>query len=109
MPSLRPVFALPQADPSRMDFLDAFWHVLNLFAPAFGVAALAAALAKLLWRRELAGVRFVSLASAAFAAGAIVLVAGLVLLGQDGRIGTYGAMVLACALVLWWRGFLRKR
>ena len=90
-----------------MDFLDALWHVLNLFAPAFGVAALASAAAKVLWRRELAGVRYLSLASAAFAAGAIVSVGGLVLLGQDGRMATYGAMVLAGALALWWRGFVR--
>ncbi|MEF7614819.1 hypothetical protein V4F39_12925 [Aquincola sp. MAHUQ-54] len=92
-----------------MDLLDALWHVLNLFAPALGVGVISAAAAKLLWRRELAGVRFTRLAGWAFAAGALVLLGGLVLLGQDGRMATYGAMVLACALALWCAGFLRRR
>lgn len=92
-----------------MDLFDALWHVLNLFAPALGVGVMAAAAAKLLWRRELAGVRFVRLAGWAFVAGSAALVGGLVLLGQDGRMATYGAMVLACALALWCAGFLRRR
>ena len=36
--------------------LDAFWHLLNFFLPALWVAVLAAAAAKLLWRRALAAV-----------------------------------------------------
>ena len=35
--------------------LDALWHLLNFFAPAAGVALFTTALAKLVWRRELAG------------------------------------------------------
>jgi hypothetical protein len=30
---------------------------------------------------------------------------GLLVLGRDGKMATYGAMVLACALTLWWRAF----
>ena len=48
------------------------------------------------WRR---------LAGTAGAAGAVVTLAGLVLLGRDGKMATYGAMVVACAVTLWWRGF----
>lgn len=92
-----------------MDFLDAFWHVLNLFGPALGVGMIAAGAAKLLWRRELAKASYLRLVLWAFGAGAAVLLAGVVLLGQDGRIATYGAMVLACALALWWAGFGRAR
>jgi hypothetical protein len=87
--------------------LDAFWHLTNLFVPAFGLGLLAPALAKLLWRRELAAVPYRSLALPACAACAGVLLAGLVLQGRDGRMATYAAMVLACAAVLWWRGFFR--
>jgi hypothetical protein len=35
-------------------------------------------------------------------------VAGLVAFGRDGRMATYGGMVLACALALWWAGFVRR-
>ena len=85
--------------------LDALWHVANLFLPALGLGALAAAAAKLLWRRELAAVSFKRLAGPACAACAAMVLAGLVLLGQDGKMATYAGMVVACALTLWWRGF----
>jgi hypothetical protein len=85
--------------------LDALWHITNLFLPALGLGALAPALAKLLWRRELAAVRWRALAVPACAASAAVTLAGLVLFGRDGKMVTYGAMIAACALMLWWRGF----
>jgi hypothetical protein len=105
---------LTQAAPiligiNPMDPLDAFWHLLNLFAPAVGTALLTTAGAKLLWRRELAGVRWQALALVAVAGGSAVTLAGLVIFGRDGRLATYGAMVLAIALTLWWRGFVRRR
>jgi hypothetical protein len=73
--------------------------------PALAVAALAAGAAKLLWRRELRTVAWTRLARDAAIANLVVLVAGLVLTRHDGRILTYAAMVLACAIALWWRGF----
>lgn len=87
--------------------LDALWHLGNLFAVPLALAALAAGLAKLLWRRELAGVGWRELAGPAAAVNAAVVLAGLVLVGRDGRMSTYAAMVLASALTLWWRGFWR--
>ena len=85
--------------------LDALWHLGNLFLPALALGVVAAALAKLLWRRELAAVPFKRLAAPAATACALVVLAGLVVLGRDGKMATYGAMVTACALTLWWRGF----
>jgi len=85
--------------------LDALNHLVNLFLPALGLGALAAALAKLVWRRELAPVAYRRLAGPASAACALVVLAGLVITGRDGRMATYGAMVAACALTLWWQGF----
>ncbi len=85
--------------------LDALWHVANLFMPALALGALAAALAKLLWRRELATVRWQRLAGPACATCAAAALAGLVLLGRDGKMATYALMVAACAFTLWWRGF----
>jgi hypothetical protein len=87
--------------------LDAIWHLGNLFTPAIMLGLLSAALAKLVWRRALRGVPFKRLAMPASAASALVTLAGLVVFGRDGKMATYGAMVLVCAITLWWRGFLR--
>ena len=88
-----------------MDPLDAVWHLLNFFAPALGIGALASALAKLLWRAALKRVTWVRLFAVSSGAAAATLVGGLVVFGHDGRILTYAAMVLATALSLWWSGF----
>jgi lipopolysaccharide export LptBFGC system permease protein LptF len=69
------------------------------------LGAVAAALVKGLWRRELARTAWWRLAWPAMAAALAVAVAGLAWSGRDGRMGTYGVMVLACAVTLWWRGF----
>ncbi len=92
---------------SGLDLSLAFWHLAGFVAPAFGVATITAGLAKLVWRRELAAVRWWRLTVAASAAGTLVLVAGLVGFGHDGKMTTYAAMVVACAGVLWWIGFGR--
>lgn len=89
--------------------IDALWHLLNLLAPGLGLGVIAAALAKGLWRRDLAGVRFGRLAGWAAAASTAALLGGLVVTGRDGRMGTYAAMVLACALALWWAGLRASR
>jgi hypothetical protein len=88
-----------------VEALDVLWHLLNFFAPAAGLGVIAAGAAKLLWRRELSSVAWRRLALPAGLAGAAVLVGGLVILGRDGRMATYAAMVVACAFSLWWRGF----
>lgn len=80
-------------------------HLLNFFAPALVSAALAAAFAKLLWRVELRAVSWRRLAGWGAAASAGALLAGLLLLGSDGRIASYAAMLLANAAALWWAGF----
>lgn len=85
--------------------LDALWHLLNFALPAVGLGMLAAAGAKLLWRRELGGVAWRRLARDASLASAAMLVAGFVVFQHDGRMATYAAMVVACAVMLWWRGF----
>ncbi|ACB32857.1 conserved hypothetical protein [Leptothrix cholodnii SP-6] len=88
-----------------MGFFDALGHLFNLFLPALGVAALAALLAKALWRRELKGVPLQRLAAHAAVAGVVATLAGLIVTGRDGRIGSYFALVLANALGLWWAAF----
>jgi len=85
--------------------VDAFWHLANFFAPAIVTGFIAAGGTKLLWRRELAGVGWGRLGGWASGAMALVLLLGLAVLGHDGKMVTYAAMVVACAIVLWWVGF----
>lgn len=84
--------------------LDALWHFANFFGPAIGVGLIATGLCKLLWWRALRPVGFGALAKWAMAAGALASLAGLVFFGRDGRMATYGLLVAAAALALWWRG-----
>jgi hypothetical protein len=84
--------------------IDAVWHLLNFFTPAIGVGCLGAAAAKGLWRRELAGVRWRRLAGWGSVAGALALLAGLLLFGRDGRMATYALLVLATAVAFWAAG-----
>jgi hypothetical protein len=91
-----------------MSPLDGLWHLLNFLAPAIGVALISASLAKLLWRRELAAVSWRRLVGWSTAAGLLALLAGLLVFGRDGRIATYGALITASALALWWAGFVRR-
>jgi len=65
------------------------------------MGALTAALCKLIWRRSLARTSWFTLAWQASAAGLSVLVAGLVITGHDGRMATWAALVVVCALVPW--------
>ena len=85
--------------------LDALWHLINFLLPAVSVGMLAAAGAKLFWRGELARVGWRRLAGWATGAGALTLLAGLLIFGRDGRMATYAALVVASAAALWWAGF----
>jgi hypothetical protein len=89
--------------------IDSLWHLLNFVAPALAVGALLAAGAKLIWRRELAAARFLRLAMWASAGGVTALVVALLLFGRDGTVAGYALLVAACALALWWRGFIAFR
>jgi hypothetical protein len=89
-------------------WFDLLIHLLNLAVPAFGVAVVGAALAKLVWRAELTGRPWRVLAAWSFAVGLVVTLAGLAFFGQDGRMATYVALCGACAATLWWLGFVRR-
>jgi hypothetical protein len=87
-----------------VDLIGGLWHVLNFFAAPAGVALFASLIAKLLWHRELQGAAWWRLWLWSGGAAALAAIGGLVWYGRDGKMSTYGAMVLACALALWWRG-----
>lgn len=90
-----------------MGALDLTWHIANLFAVPLLMGLIATGLAKLFWRQALARVRWQRLAWAAAAATCLTALAGLLIFGRDGRMATYGAMVVACAVALWWAGLRR--
>ncbi len=74
-------------------------HVAAFMAPAAVMALLL--WAGLRWRRAArlgAGAQLAAL----LAAGVVVLVAGLVVFGRDGRMPTYAALVLAQGSLAWW-------
>ena len=91
-----------------MQAVDAFWHLTNFLAPALVLGAFAATAVKLIWRRELGPVRLLRLWAWASGAAALASIGGLLAFERDGRMATYGAMVLASAAALWWCGFRRR-
>lgn len=88
-----------------MNLLDLLNHLANLLLPGLVTGGIAAALAKLLWRRDLVAVPFLRLAGFASSAGMVTCIAGLVAFGSDGRTLTYLFMVAGCALALAWAGW----
>jgi hypothetical protein len=85
-----------------MGFFDGVWHLLGFGAVPGLLGLLAASAAKLLWRRELQARPWWRLALTASLACLAAAVAGLVVTGRDGAMVTYAAMVVACAVTLWW-------
>jgi len=91
-----------------VDVLGGFWHLANFFGPAIGVGLIATLIAKLLWRQHLRSASWLRLWAWASLPAAGVAIAGLVVYGRDGKLATYTGIVLACALGLWWAGFVRR-
>ena len=92
-----------------MNALDTALHLANFLAPAVVVALLTVSASKLLWREGLRGVGWWQLALPAWLGCTIALVGGLLWFGRDGRIATYAAMVVTCALCVWLVGFAIQR
>jgi hypothetical protein len=84
-----------------MDLLSLSVHAINFIAPALGVAAWITLIHPLVWRharRWRGWKRQLVLNSLA---GTSMLLLGLLVFGQDGKMITYTAMVLACATSQW--------
>jgi len=94
----------PASSPSHrsvaLDLAGVIWHFANFFAAPLGLGLIAASATRLLWRQSSGP--WWRLASFACGAALTAHVAGLALLGADGRMATYVAMVLSTALALWW-------
>ena len=87
-----------------MGFLDFFNHLVNFFVPALAMALLVSALARLVWWRVLKPVAWWRQVGIVAGVNALVWLAGLILLGRDGAMWSYAALVAASALTVWWTG-----
>ena len=80
-------------------------HLLNFLAPAAVVAVLLVLLVRLFSRflvsKRLVAQAIWAQAATIFIVNVIVLMAGLVFFGNDGKMATYAAMVLAAAICQW--------
>ncbi|VWX57964.1 conserved membrane hypothetical protein [Burkholderiales bacterium 8X] len=82
-----------------MNALDLLIHLLNFIAPAFFVALILAVLFRLAMRKHSRAHSLWRQCAITGAAGTLVLVAGLLVFGGDGRMATYAALVLVCGSV----------
>jgi len=78
-----------------------FLHLLNFVAPACFVALLLVLLSHIFMRQLAKPHGWLTPFTINFAVGCAVLGAGVLLLGRDGRMHTYGALVVGCASSQW--------
>ena len=84
-----------------MGFLDVFWHLAGFAAPALVLAPAVVLAARIGRRKQVRTRRWLLELAVNFLVCLGVLAAGLVLAGQDGRMATYAALVLASASTQW--------
>lgn len=85
-------------------------HLLSFVAPAFFIALVLASGARLVWRQSTHLLPWYLTAGVNALLGILVLALGVVLSGQDGRMGTYASVVLAMGTCQWlMSGGWRKR
>jgi uncharacterized membrane protein YesL len=84
-----------------MDLLSLSVHVVNFIAPALAVAAWITLIYPLVWRQEQAWKAWKKKFVLNSLAGCAMLLLGLLLSGQDGKMISYTAMVLAIASSQW--------
>lgn len=85
-----------------MNWFDFFNHVFNLLLPALGVALLLGLWATAIKRKSPASSWWWRMVGVNALVGAVVLMGGLFLLGGDGHMATYGALVLVMGTVHAW-------
>jgi hypothetical protein len=81
--------------------LDLANHLANFFLPALAVAALLVAMSRFSKRKMAGTLSWWAQLAIVFVAGAVVMAGGMLLLGPDGKMATYAALVVACATVQW--------
>jgi len=81
--------------------LDLLNHLLNFAAPALAVGILLALAAPVFIRKSAGALVIPAQAAMNSGVGLLALMAGLWFFGRDGKMASYGAMVLACATSQW--------
>ena len=88
-------------------------HLLNLVAPAAVVALLLVLLASFFGRfsstKRPAAQSIWARAATIFIVNMVVLIAGLILFGNDGKMATYAALVVVAAVCQWVMGRVRPK
>jgi len=84
-----------------MGFLASINHAVNFLAPALWMALLMPLLARIFITKRSSSHTFLGLVALNSIVGCIVLVAGLVVFGGDGKMLTYLALVLGVASSQW--------
>lgn len=84
-----------------MDSLSLIVHLVNFLAPAFFMAAWIGVLTRLLWRHKPSLVKPWQQFVLNSLAGIAVLVGGMVVGGQDGKMLTYTSLLVVCASLQW--------
>jgi len=87
-----------------LSHLDILWHLLSFLAPAFVVAPLVAWVGRVVLPRAQRQPAWWVLVALNFLVGVLVLVAGLLYFGRDGKMATYTALVIAVATSQWLAG-----
>jgi hypothetical protein len=85
-----------------MHLMDVVWHLSDFSALPLLLGMISAAVAKWWWRADLLGVSWCRLSSRAVAASWLACAAALVVMGSDGHMVSYAAMVCACAASIGW-------
>ena len=77
-------------------------HLANFILPALALGVGLAVLVPVFAGNRVVARTLLAQAAINSVAGVFVLVAGLVLFGNDGKMATYGALVLATGTAQWW-------
>jgi zinc transporter ZupT len=84
-----------------MNLLDILLHLLNFVAPALALAVLLPLLSRLFTKRQARLLPWWGQVLLNFVVGVAALLAALWLLGRDGKMAGYAALVLAVATSQW--------
>jgi Mg2+/Co2+ transporter CorB len=81
-----------------MATLDLFNHLINFLAPALAVGVVLALVGPWFMKKSPSAPGLFAQSAINFVAGALALGAGLWFFGNDGKMASYGAMVVVCAI-----------
>ena len=85
-----------------MGFFDLTNHLINFILPAVFMGVMMPLFSRLVWRKVAVRRSLKTQMLITTAACAAVLIAGLVIFGNDGKMMTYAGLVLAAAGCQWW-------